>query len=82
MKLPPSEKRLIDLLINMTEHYEASSTKELSCNYDESTDTGGDFPPQHSYYKLLLTIAEGLNIRLNTKVTEIHYGGNMSEVVC
>lgn len=42
----------------MTEHYEASSIKELSMkNYDETTDTGGDFSPDKGYGSLLQKIS-------------------------
>ena len=58
-KLNPQEKRLVTLLINMTEHYEASSIKELSAlHYDETTDSGGDYFPSKSYGSLMKKIGE------------------------
>ena len=42
----------------MTDHYEASSAKELSAkNYDQTTDSGGDFFPDRSYASLMKKIA-------------------------
>lgn len=42
----------------MTEHYEASSIKELSMKfYDDQTDIGGDFFPFKGYGSLLKKIS-------------------------
>ena len=58
------------MLINMTEHYEASSTKDLSArHYEFRKDTGADFFPSGCYAGLIKKISLNLNIELNKKVT-------------
>lgn len=73
-KLNEIEQRYLTLIINMIEHYEGSSIKDLSAkHYKFRTMFGRDFLPCKSYSCLLRKIAAGLNIRLKTKVKAIKY---------
>ena len=68
-------QRYLTLIINMKEHYEGSSIKELSAkNYSYRTMFGRDYLPEKSYASLLKEISKGLNIRFKTFVKAIKYG--------
>ena len=56
------------MFINMTEHYHASTLKDLSAKYfEQQEDYGGDFTPDGSYYKLLKAIANSVKFEDKTK---------------
>lgn len=81
--MDPAERRCTQLFINRTEHYEASSVKELSAkNYEYRKDSGSDFFPCNTYASLLKKISVGLNIQLNKKVISIERSQNIVTVGC
>lgn len=62
----------MNLTLNRTEHYEASSLEQLSTRYYEyRKDKGGDFAPCKGYYSLMNKIGEKINVELRKNVVRI-----------
>lgn len=62
----------MNLILNMTEHYEASSLDQISTRfYEYQKDRGGDFSPAKGYHSLMRRIGENINVQFNKKVIKI-----------
>lgn len=84
-KLGSAQKRCTELMINLTEHYEGSSIKQLSINnYEYRQDEGGDFLPECGYGNILKKIVEKFQIKvqLNRAVDKIIYSKEGVIVEC
>jgi monoamine oxidase len=57
------------------------SMAALAHEYGLDTDAGGNFRILEGYDRVLATIAEGLNIHLNTAVEEVRWSGHDVEIV-
>lgn len=70
------ENRVLNRMLNQTEHYYAASLEELSALYYEYTgfgENGGDASPEDGYGKLLEKMAEKMNVVLGEEVEEVKY---------
>jgi len=70
------KNRVLDMLLNKTEHYYAASLEELSTLYYDHTgygEYGGDGTPTNGYGSLIEKMSEGLEIIYNQEVTEVNY---------
>lgn len=65
-KLGSAQKRCTELMINLTEHYEGSSIKQLSINnYEYRQDEGGDFYPNAAMVIFLRRLLKSFRLKCN-----------------
>ena len=77
------QNRVLDMMLNKTEHYYAASLEELSAYYFDHTEYGeygGDATPKDGYGTLMEKMSEGLDIIYNQEVIEINYSEGKVEV--